>query len=193
MPTPSCPWCMPCRPATWAWTAWEPMARLTGVPYGMLDYEEYQGVVKRVLDEAQKRVAEELYISPAPHTPTSSASTRKPACTHARKSLTTWKSTHPKASNSEGHNPGCVATPNPGLCPSEAPEPKTIGPKSSQSEGGTERAPRRATGQQKGRLATVNRHAANRPRSKTLTSYLYSSISALKAGMERLMTSADTQ
>ena len=28
---------------------------LDGVPYGMLDYEEYQGVVKRVLDEAQKR------------------------------------------------------------------------------------------------------------------------------------------
>ena len=38
---------------------------LDGVPYGMLDYEEYQGVVKRVLDEAQKRVAEELYISPS--------------------------------------------------------------------------------------------------------------------------------
>lgn len=52
---------------------------------------------------------------------TSSASTRKLACTHARKSSITWKSTHPKASNSEGHNPGCVATPNPGLCPSEAP------------------------------------------------------------------------
>ena len=33
---------------------------LDGVPYGMLDYEEYQGVVKRVLDEAQKRVAEDL-------------------------------------------------------------------------------------------------------------------------------------
>ena len=32
---------------------------LDGVPYGMLDYEEYQGVVKRVLDEAQKRVAED--------------------------------------------------------------------------------------------------------------------------------------
>ena len=38
---------------------------LDGVPYGMLDYEEYQGVVKRVLDETQKRVAEELYISPS--------------------------------------------------------------------------------------------------------------------------------
>lgn len=60
MPTPSCPWCMPCRPATWAWTAWEPMGALDGVPYGMLDYEEYQGVVKRVLDEAQKRVVEDL-------------------------------------------------------------------------------------------------------------------------------------
>ena len=33
---------------------------LDGVPYGMLDYEEYQGVVKRVLDEAQKRVVEDL-------------------------------------------------------------------------------------------------------------------------------------
>lgn len=33
---------------------------LDGVPYGMLDYEEYQGVVKHVLDEAQKRVAEDL-------------------------------------------------------------------------------------------------------------------------------------
>lgn len=77
--------------------------------------------------------------------------------------------------------------------PWRRPEPKTISPKSSQSEGGTERVPRRATGQQEGRLAIVHRHAANRPRSKTLTSYLYSSISALKAGMERLMTSADTQ
>ena len=33
---------------------------LDGVPYGMLDYEEYQGVVKHVLDEAQKRVEEDL-------------------------------------------------------------------------------------------------------------------------------------
>ena len=32
---------------------------------------------------------------------TSSASTRKLACTHARKSSITWKSTHPKVSNSE--------------------------------------------------------------------------------------------
>ena len=61
-------------------------------------------------------------MTPAPHTPTSSASTRKLACTHARKSSITWKSTHPKASNSKGHNPGCVAAPNPGLCPSKAPE-----------------------------------------------------------------------
>lgn len=33
---------------------------LDGVPYGMLDYEEYQGVVQHVLDEAKKRVTENL-------------------------------------------------------------------------------------------------------------------------------------
>ena len=31
---------------------------LDGVPYGMLDYEEYQGVVKRVLDELAKKAAD---------------------------------------------------------------------------------------------------------------------------------------
>lgn len=33
---------------------------LDGVPYGMMDYEEYQAVVKRVLDEAVSRVKENL-------------------------------------------------------------------------------------------------------------------------------------
>ncbi len=33
---------------------------LDGVPYGMMDYEEYQAVVKRVLDEAVCRVKENL-------------------------------------------------------------------------------------------------------------------------------------
>lgn len=33
---------------------------LDGVPYGMMDYEEYQTVVKRVLDEAVSRVKESL-------------------------------------------------------------------------------------------------------------------------------------
>lgn len=33
---------------------------LDGVPYGMLDYEEYQGIVQRVLDEAKANVEKDL-------------------------------------------------------------------------------------------------------------------------------------
>lgn len=33
---------------------------LDGVPFGMLDYEEYQGVVQNILDQAKQQVVEEL-------------------------------------------------------------------------------------------------------------------------------------
>lgn len=35
-------------------------------------------------------------LAPAPHTPTSSASTRKRACTPAKRSWTSWTSTRPR-------------------------------------------------------------------------------------------------
>lgn len=43
----------------------------------------------------QKRVAEELFIQPATVHATSSASTPRPACTRARRSSTSWRSTWP--------------------------------------------------------------------------------------------------
>lgn len=87
----------------------------------LLSEREVEVLSLYALGWTQKRVAEELFISPG----TAHAHIKRiyaKTGLHSRQEiLDYWKSTHPKASNSEGHNPGCVAAPNPGLCPSEAP------------------------------------------------------------------------
>lgn len=66
----------------------------------LLSDREIEVLALYAMGWTQKRVAEELYISPAPRTRISNVSTRKPAYTRAKRFSTSWTSTRHKASAS---------------------------------------------------------------------------------------------
>ena len=53
----SCTWCLR---ASWASTRLGTEGSLDGVPFGMLNYEQYEGVVRAALDQAKEKVTENL-------------------------------------------------------------------------------------------------------------------------------------